>query len=343
MSDQLSEQDLKRLNDLAALRDRGVLSEEEFARAKQRLLEGRRSPALRREDDADVIGAPPRRVYRPWLFLTLATLALVAVLVWLVITRRDGIAERHPADDKAVFLNESVPPLPGPELCTSEAIYRQIKDIIFDRTIERYDGDPGALNSLRRAAGVRMQYPVLREYQAEIERADCSGRLILDIPPAAQDEFDAAPSLQANLDYSIQPAIDGGSAVVELEGIEVTVQRIVVAATMLAETRSAAEEARRLQEGIHCNGSQSSLEIMICEDEDLVERSRVLAERYRGLRELLPPAESEQLAQTQRQFIQRLSNCRDPACVAALYRDRSAELDRLAVDADGIAVPFNSP
>lgn len=333
MSDNLSDQDLKRLHDLAALRDRGVLTDDEFRRAKQRLLDraAASAPASVREE-------PARSWYRVhWLVLTLVGLVVLILLLWLLLARGDdGPAEPVVVND---VLNESVAPLPGPELCASEPIYRQIRDIVFDRAIERFEGDPASLNSLRDAASVRMQYPVLRDYDADIQRADCSGRLILDIPPAAQDEFGGASALQGDLQFTLQPAADGGHAVVEIGGVEVVVQRIVAAAGQLAAARAAAGDRRfpdSYDELVDCGGDLSEAESMICDDPLLASRDRSLFERYRTIRDMLLPADRPHAEEARRRFLERRSSCADPGCLAELFSDRADELDRLAESQEAI-------
>lgn len=334
MSDNLSDQDLKRLHDLAALRDRGVLTDDEFRRAKQRLLD-RASASGSGLSEGE---APARSWYRVnWLVLTIVGLVVLVLLLWLLLARgRDGPAEPVVVTGSDV-LNESVAPLPGPELCASESIYRQIRDIVFDRAIEQFEGDPASLNSLRAAASVRMQYPVLRDFDPDIRRADCSGRLILDIPPAAQDEFGGASALQGDLEFALQPAADGGNAVVELGGVEVVVQRIVAAAHQLAAARAAASDRRlpdSYDEMLDCAGDLSGAESMICDDPLLARRDRALFDRYRIVRDMLPPADRQRAEETQRRFLDRRLGCEDPACLAELYSDRAAELDRLAASQD---------
>lgn len=331
MSDDLSDQDLKRLHDLAALRDRGVLTEDEFQRAKQRLFDRVSTTAPVAGEDSE----PAQGWFRAnWLVLTLVSLAVVVLFLWLLLARAEqGPAESVAVTDSGLLLNEGVEPLPGPEVCTSEAIYRQIKDIVFDQAIERFEGDAASLNSLRAAASVRMQYPVLRDYDSNIRRADCSGRMILDIPPAAQDEFGGVSALQGDLEFALQPATDGGNAVVELGGIEVVVQRIVAAADQLAAARAAASDRQlpdSYDEMLDCGSTLSDAERIICGDAFLARQDRALFDRYRIVRDMLPSADRQRAAESQRRFLDRRANCEDSGCLVELYADRADELDRMA-------------
>ena len=326
MSDTLSDEDLKRLHDLAALRDRGVLSEEEFQRAKARLLgpggvaEPPPSSGMRR------FGLP----YPHWLFALAGFLVLLIVL-WLVWGSQRSSQDSLAGNGLTVNLTE--PQIGGPELCTSDAIFGQLKNMVFDRAIDQYDGDPGPLNSLRRVAGVRMEYPTLREVNQDIERSDCAGRLIIDIPPDAQQHFGGATAIQADVQYSIQPGPDGAGIVVEAGGADYVVQRLVAAANMLDATRAAAEGGPQLQKtynpSFDCGRRLSNVERMICQDEQLSELDRALAGRYVRLEEALPPLDWRDVIERRRQFLARRAECPDVECVKALYVEQNEYLDRL--------------
>lgn len=338
--DDLSGEDAKRLEHLAALRDRGVIPEDEYRRARQRLL-GRRGTA----DDESGTGfgadqgfgaeagaadpPPPRRLARFWLVASLLVLALVVLALWFVLARPGGSGGPEGSLGEDLPLNEAVAPLPGPELCESEAIHGRMRDVLFDRAVEGFAGDPGPLESLRRVAAVRIQYPVLRDYDEGIARADCAGRLILDIPPAARDQFQGADALQAEVDYALQPGPGGGDTLVELQGAEVIVQRLVAAATALAEAREAAA-ARREEVALDCAAPAGEVARMVCADEDLAARDRALADRLEELRDSLPADRRRELAAVGRALVERRARCADRDCLETLYREQSARLEALA-------------
>src|SRR5688572_6279669 len=144
MSDHFSPEDLKHLSDLEALRDRGVLSKDEFERARRRLATGRPLSSSKETE------TPTRRpFYAHWGFLAAAGLVALLLGLWFL-SGGDSDPAMESADvDNGLVLNETGA-LPGPELCASEPVYGQLRDIVFDRAIGQYQGDPGPLNSLRR-------------------------------------------------------------------------------------------------------------------------------------------------------------------------------------------------
>jgi uncharacterized protein YecT (DUF1311 family) len=185
-----------------------------------------------------------------------------------------------------------------------------------------------------------MQYPLLRGGDSALGRTDCSGRLIIDLPPAARDKFDGASALQADLDYSIQPAADGAGLVVEASGTDYPVQRLVAAATLLSEAQSAAKAAvgRTYQPSFDCAGELSTVEKMICQDETLSRLDRELAKRYRDLRQGLPPERWEEVADGQDGFLERRNQCADTACVKDIYTRQLRSLPEVADQEPSAAV-----
>src|SRR5690606_20683183 len=113
--------------------------------------------------------------------------------------------------------------------CGAQETYDTIREIVFDQAVQMASGDPVPLNDLRRSVGINMKFPVVSAVHDELARTECTGRLVIGIPPMAHEAFGGAVELEADLTYSIQPAADGSGDVVQVQGIDYLVQRIVAA------------------------------------------------------------------------------------------------------------------
>lgn len=327
----MPEHEQDRLNKLAELRKSGVLTEEEYHAARAR-LRARARPQEAEEDEA----APSLlQAYWPALVgLGILILLIVGVVVYGRMGSQEETADLNLAvanDMAAANVLEAAPT--GTALCASTSTYLRIKDAIFDRAQKAFGGDPGPLESLRRSVGVRMQYPLLRGVHQDVSRTDCSGRLILDLPPAARGAFDGAPALESDIQFSVQPSADGNGDVVEVSGGDDVVQQLAVAASLVFSRRAAlnggAQPQKTYNPSFDCGGSLSNVEQMICSDEQLSQLDRALAARYQSLRQEFSGAEWQQVVDSQRDFLRRRAACADVACLHDAYVAQSRFLDRL--------------
>ena len=331
----MAEDDLDRLNKLAELRDRGVLSEAEFRNAKARLLRGSSRQAPR-----DETAFPDRQPFWKAHWPALAGVALLLLLIGGVIlygklaSDEESVeAELSISNDMSANLLDATPS--GEALCASQAIYMQIKELIFNQAAGAAGVNPAPLNSLRGTVGVRMQYPLLRGGSQDVGRTDCSGRIILDLPPTVRRAFDNASTLEADIDYAIQPGADGSGNVVQLGGIDFVVQQLAAAAALAGTQQADADSAQSqkvLKPSFNCGENLSNVERMICQDADLSRLDRALAARYATLKKQLPATEWQSVVYSQRDFLQRRGGCADSTCVRDAYGDQLRDLGQFEVD-----------
>jgi hypothetical protein len=312
MGDKLTDEHLKRLNDLAALRDRGVLSEQEFQRAKRRLLG--EAPAVAPGGSGAGFGLMQGRMR--WVTIGAGVLLLI-LLLWLLLGRREPDEGTDIIIENGTVANGSVSAADGELLCASQAVHARLKDFIFAQAMGQHRGDPAPLASLQGTIGVRMEYPLFRSATQDGQRLSCSGHLILDLPPTVRPAFAGAAALESDVNYTLQP--EGEAArVIDAAGAAYTVQILVAAAVTANEAQSAKAQAAA-NPSFDCGDQLSNVERMICRDEDLARLDREVSGRYGRVSEGLPEGDLSRLEESQRSFLQRRNECPDIACVKSAY------------------------
>jgi hypothetical protein len=294
---------VEQLERLASLRERGLLSEEEFQEAKRGLLDGK-------NEQSPLAASAGGFKTGHWLATGAAALAAVVLVGALVTGRTSANADiQEPLSPPTVEPAELAQAEPQPEasFCGSQATYTQIKDMVFEKAIESYGGDPVPLNSLKRAVSARMEFPVVAGVDEELQRTDCSGRLVIDLPPGMREQFDGEKSLEADVEYSSQPSADGTGSIIRVEGFGHVITRLVTAASLIRATRLASAGGPQLQRtfnpGFDCGTKLSNVERMICQDEVLAGADRAVSDKYLDLKALLTGADQRLLLATQRSFL----------------------------------------
>lgn len=325
----MEEDKQERLRKLTELRDSGVLSEGEYQIAKTRLLAAREARAT------DARPEEPSLLSSYWPALVgfgILMLLVVAVVLYGKMQADEDVVDLNVSLSSGVGSNVLDAAPSGTELCESGIAHGQIKDMIFERAQQQYGGDPGPLDSLRKAVGVRMQYPMLRAVRQDVGRTDCGGHLVLDLPPSVHAAFDGRPALEADVEYAIQPAADGSGNVAQITGADQIIEQLAVAASLVGGQGKAPAGGARPQgpfnPSFDCRGTLSNVERMICDDEQLAQLDRALAERYLALRRELPRPEWQLVSESQREFLRRRARCTNVACLNDAYSAQSSFLER---------------
>ncbi|HEX8623950.1 MAG TPA: hypothetical protein VF782_02610, partial [Allosphingosinicella sp.] len=76
------------------------------------------------------------------------------------------------------------------------------------------------------SAVVRMEEPVVKSRDDELNVTVCSGRFILELPPGAENAFDGKRRLDAEVEYAAQAAVDGSGLVYQMDGAEPIIYRL---------------------------------------------------------------------------------------------------------------------
>lgn len=101
----------------------------------------------------------------------------------------------------------------GQELCGAQSTVEQLKRVVFTRAIENADRGDEALTLLEADSVARMEEPVLVRYDQQLDRAECEGRLVIELPRGIEALFDDQRRLRERVEYSAQPAADDSGLV----------------------------------------------------------------------------------------------------------------------------------
>jgi hypothetical protein len=110
--------------------------------------------------------------------------------------------------------------------CASQGTYDRLKELVFDEAARIRKSDPRNLDPLAAAAVVRMEEPVVKSRDDELNVTVCSGRFILELPPGAENAFDGKRRLDAEVEYAAQAAVDGSGLVYQMDGAEPIIYRL---------------------------------------------------------------------------------------------------------------------
>ncbi|MEA3009815.1 MAG: hypothetical protein QOJ91_1507 [Sphingomonadales bacterium] len=130
--------------------------------------------------------------------------------------------------------------------CASDATYARLKELVFDEAARIRNSDPRNLDPLAAAAVVRMEDPVVKSRDDELNVTVCSGRFILELPPGAENAFDGKRRLDAQVEYAAQAAVDGSGLVYQMDGAEPIIYRLATFGMKGQPTRLEAGGPRRL-------------------------------------------------------------------------------------------------
>lgn len=104
--------------------------------------------------------------------------------------------------------------------CSSQTTYDRLKQIVFDEAIRRGSADPQNLDTLSTHSLARVEEPVVKSRDEELDITVCAGALVLTIPPGAERAFAGKRQLTAGIEYAGQAAADGSGLVYRMSGAE---------------------------------------------------------------------------------------------------------------------------
>ncbi len=110
--------------------------------------------------------------------------------------------------------------------CASRLTYARLKEYVFDQAARIGNSDPRGLDSLAAYSVVRMDDPVVKSRDDDLNIIVCAGRFVLDLPPGIQDAFNGQSAISADVEYAAQAAADGSGLVYSMTGAEPIIYRI---------------------------------------------------------------------------------------------------------------------
>ena len=110
--------------------------------------------------------------------------------------------------------------------CASEGTYARLKELIFDQASRLREGDPRDLDPIAAGSVVRMEEPLVKSRDEDLNVTVCTGTFVLELPPGAENAFDGMRRVSAEVEYAAQAAADGSGLVYQMSGAEPIVYRL---------------------------------------------------------------------------------------------------------------------
>jgi hypothetical protein len=241
--------------------------------------------------------------------------------------------------------------------CASDATYDRLKELAFDEAVRIRGGDPRALDAVAEAAVVRMEEPVAKSRDEELNVTVCTGRFILELPPGAENAFDGQRRLTAEVEYAAQAAADGSGLVYQMTGAEPIIYRLATVGGMPRQTQTAQnqpvpvpiptyeaqpetpvterESARAepapaprgaASPSFNCARGRSRSERMVCSSGSLAALDRQMSSHFYSALANSDGDTRRALRRSRDRFLAYRERCSSEACIAQAYRDRIDEI-----------------
>lgn len=294
------------------------------------------------------------------LFIVLILGAVAAILLLALL--RQG---HRPNPDKLPDAESSSHGSATSERCASQRTYDRIKDELFRRAVQVRGNDQVAIEPIATYASLRVERPILTDFDQQLGTQRCSGHLSLDLPPGVQ-VVGGRRTLSADIDYVLQPAADGSGDVVMLEGADpiivplATISR-TTSAPAVAEPSVADQPQARVTPSVakepeparaapsvpvarpknhpqpiaagpsfNCRYARTSGEMAVCNDAELAALDRQMSSQYYRAIANSNVRQRRLLAVTRDKFLGFRDRCPSKACIADAYRGRMREIRDIA-------------
>lgn len=290
--------------------------------------------------------------------LSWTTMALIAGLIILVALVAYFATTRNPDQDKLtgeVATGDSTATDPS-KLCASNSTYNLIKRDIFRRAAQVRGSDQATYDKLSNYAVLRMENPVMESQDAANNAVNCSGSLAIDLPPGL-GVVGGRRTLNADVDYTVQPAADGsGNAVILRNANSIitplaTLARLNEAASAApappdelnqaappepggstpSDTRAPSDEPQPpmssgARPSFDCAKARTKGEIAVCSDAGLAALDRNMAAQYGRAMEGASPDQAALLRRTRDRFLSYRDHCPSRSCMGDAYVGRMREI-----------------
>ena len=291
-----------------------------------------------------------------WLIVALAAAVLAGVLlassVWDNRWKNDGnavgnsIAETKPADME--------------KWCAAQATYDAMKRELFRRAAQVRGSDEQAYRRLSDFALLRVNGPVARGIDDQVQSVTCSGAAVLSLPPAVQ-VAGGRRSLSGDVDYIVQPAADGTGNVVRLGNADAIVVPLATLTRTAAPPPAPAPpptlnvgneatgnpptaqqqpppqpapqpERQTASPSFNCANARTRGEIAVCNNSALASLDRQMAGQYNAAVSEADVSQRRLLERTRSRFLSYRDRCGSDDCIANTYRSRMREISDIMAD-----------
>ena len=253
--------------------------------------------------------------------------------------------------------------------CASDATYIRLKELVFDEAARIRNSDPRNLDPLAAGSVVRMEKPLVKSRDEDLNVTVCTGTFFLELPPGAENVFDGKRRLSAEVEYAAQAAADGSGMVYQMDGAEPIIYRLAAfgvtdrpmpkigavpqpgasakmpAEPVLADAEPVEQEPAEpvkkarpaptpvtggARPSFNCRYAKTATEKKVCASPALAAKDRAMASLYYDLMARADPSVRSHLRRSRDAFLARRERCGSEECVAAAYDARSAEIRRIA-------------
>jgi len=299
--------------------------------------------------------APEEKARQRRLWLIIAVLAAVAAGILLASSVWSGAWKSDEKSEQSADVDERA--VAPEKQCALQSTYDSIKRALFARAARARGGDETAFAKLSDFSLLRIESPVLRGVDEDLDRISCNGVAVLQLPPGVRVE-DGGSTLSSPLDYAVQPAADGTGNVVMLGNADAitgplaTIQRSGAAQAdpllppdmdpMTAPEGSpvldpapppapSPPEAQPQPSGsaspsFNCGNARTRGELAVCNDAGLAALDRQMASQFYSAMRQADPRQRALLQSTRSGFLAFRDRCRSDACIADTYRGRMREI-----------------
>jgi len=297
------------------------------------------------EDKENVVVKGRRKRVNPWLIAGIVAAIVAGLLlassVW---TGRWG--GKQDVSENAVAANKAQDPQAW---CAAQSTYDAMKRELFRRAAQVRGSDDQAYAKLADFALLRVNGPVARGIDDQLNSVSCSGTVMLDLPPGVA-VAGGRRSLSGDVDYSIQPAADGSGKVVLLGNAD----SIVVPLATLSrtstpqpqqpvaapDTNQAAPEQQsppqpqqqpqpqpvQANPSFDCDHAGNDAEFAICSDPGLAALDRQMASDYQRALMSADRRQRRILERSRDRFLSFRNRCATNQCIAETYQSRIREI-----------------
>jgi uncharacterized protein YecT (DUF1311 family) len=297
------------------------------------------------EEKETVVSKGPGRRVNPWLIGGLvAAIAVGLLLASSIWTNRWSGKEEVP--ENAVAAKNQQDPQ---SWCAAQSTYDAMKRELFRRAAQVRGSDDQAYAKLADFALLRVNGPIARGIDDQLNRVSCSGTVLLDLPPGVA-VAGGRRSLSGDVDYMIQPAADGSGMVVRLGNAD----SIVVPLATLSRTSTPQSQQPVATENMNevapedqaqpqpqqqpqpqpvqanpsfdCDHAGNDAEFAICSDPGLAALDRQMASDYQRALMSADRRQRRTLERTRDRFLSFRNRCATNQCIAETYQSRIREI-----------------
>jgi hypothetical protein len=112
------------------------------------------------------------------------------------------------------------------QACATSGTYDRLKEVVFEEAIRIRNSDPANLDTLATHSVVRMENPVVKSRDEDLNVTVCTGRFVLELPPGAEAGFGGQRRLFADIEYAAQASADGSGLVYQMNGAEPIIYKL---------------------------------------------------------------------------------------------------------------------